>query len=167
MERQVREHLLAVANRTFMSVMEVLRLNKIYAPLLTGREGVCYAVLNLNTGQMEFAEAIGVRIAPEKEKKYLTLAQEKAYRLFRNIKKGHLTSLESVNKECNMWGGAVKGEKYIHSVSGLPDVCVSGLLDSVMAISIAAAVQDVGGRIAGIEVVIRDSHLRLQYTLPQ
>ncbi len=139
MKKEEKDRILGIANSIFWAAVAVLHLDE--------KSGAYYSVLDIETGQMGFSEPIGGMISPEKEKEYCMLSQEKAYRLSKNIENGHLTSLESSDVNRGMYGGAIKGRKYIHSISGLPSVSrlpkISGFYDSIAAVSICAGVDDI------------------------
>lgn len=83
-----------------------------------GRRGGCFCLMDRKTGQVLLLAFVGV---PPREKmdKYQKFALEKAKRLFRYPE--HTTSWESRNPKKNQWGGAVAGEEFIYSFSGLPE----------------------------------------------
>jgi hypothetical protein len=55
-------------------------------------------------------------IPEEKKEKYFSFSQEKAWRLFSQIKNGHFDSFQSRNEEENQYGGAVYFGSYLKNM---------------------------------------------------
>lgn len=82
-----------------------------------GRTGAYFCVAHKETGAPLFVVPV-LNVPREKARKYCRLSQEKAQRL--SDHPGHLTSKESANPKEDKWPGAIKGDKHIYSLSGLP-----------------------------------------------
>ena len=59
---------------------------------------------------------------PEKVKKYYSLANAKAVRLYSFASQNHVSSWQSRDKDANRWGGAIRAGDVIFSFSGLPEL---------------------------------------------
>lgn len=85
-----------------------------------GKRGGFFCLMDKKTGEILLLCLIG-QVPFEKIERYRSLAQEKATRLFSHLTEGHLTSYESRDPVNDKWGGAIVGDKYIHSFSGFPE----------------------------------------------
>lgn len=85
------------------------------------RDGGYFCLLSKTSGKPLFIALIG-KVHEEKADKYLKLAQEKAIRLHDlHGRKKHLSSWQSREPENKRYGGAIIGDHYIWSFSGLPE----------------------------------------------
>lgn len=85
--------------------------------------------------------------------------QEKAQRLAEHP--GHMTSYESRDPSSNKWGGAIRGKKYIYSISGLPEQ-----LDELVSALFAYAVDDLDPPEAKVFLEVNDNEYYKAKLLP-
>ncbi len=83
-----------------------------------GRTGAYVCIIDHRTGQMILHALIG-HGTPEKIAKWRELSLEKATRLLNNLPLGHETSEESMDEARSMYPGAIMGNDYIFSLSGM------------------------------------------------
>lgn len=82
------------------------------------KEGGYFAMFDIARGNLELLASI--RYNPQdKVEGRQRVSQEKCARILAN---GHFTSYESRKPAAGQWGGAVRGEGYIFSFSGLPEL---------------------------------------------
>ena len=81
------------------------------------RYGGYYSILDKESGKIIYSFLVG-RVPINKMSKYMRYSQEKAVRLYKNLRNMHITSLESRNEEKKQYEGAINGRRFIHSFSG-------------------------------------------------
>jgi hypothetical protein len=118
---------------TAVSVLNFLRKEWPEKADLKDRKGGYYCVAELNGSTISVTRICVVR--DEKRERYESLAQEKVQRLGQNPR--HVLSLQSRDEAKDRWGGAVRGQEYLHGFSGLTE-----RLDSLVSIGIALANKD-------------------------
>ncbi|OGG69494.1 hypothetical protein A3I99_01045 [Candidatus Kaiserbacteria bacterium RIFCSPLOWO2_02_FULL_45_11b] len=132
------EQMVAIAQKIVTRAHHFLRVKE-----NVNKRGGYFVVVNHQRAEFILAVKIG-QVSKEKTEKYEVLAREKAWRLYGHI--GNWTSFESRNEKAGVvvydsirphcpawtelwgqWGGAVRGNRYIFSFSGFPE-----LLDEAM-----------------------------------
>lgn len=105
----------------------------------SSKMGGYFCLLDIQTGSILVTTIIGT-VNSSKALKYKQLAEEKALRLHHlHIFGGSvISSYQSRNEEEEKWGGAVLGERFIYSFSGLPE-----LHDECISLSIASVAGDI------------------------
>ncbi len=102
-----------------------------------GRRGGYLSILDIQTGQMVCTVSVGI-FPIWKDQRYRMLSAEKAYRLYRNLPLGHITSGQSADDKFCRYDGAIKTKRYILSFSGLS----SGKADSTLMVCLAKLIDD-------------------------
>ncbi len=97
------------------------------------RKSGYFTLRDIIDGKVIFTIMLG-EVPKEKQEKYLSLSLEKGQRLFRNYRLNFqdFSSWQTRNPDKDLWGGAVRTEKYILSFSGLAE-----LLDETLVLEMA------------------------------
>ena len=111
---------IAAASNTVTTLRNVLEKYQEKLPDFQRKYGGFLCIMDIRTGKIIKTTLIGA-VPSEKAERYKSLSQEKAQRLFLNIKGGHITSYESRSPQGDKWGGAIATEKLIISFSGFPE----------------------------------------------
>ncbi len=104
---------LVYAERIISVAVDLLRRNG-----QSDKEGGYFAVFEIGRANLVLLASIGYNLQSKIEGRQ-QVSQEKCTRILAN---GHPTSYESREPVAGRWGGAVRGEGYIFSFSGLPEL---------------------------------------------
>lgn len=97
------------------------------------RQSGYFTLRDITSGRVIFTIMLG-DVPKEKQEKYLNFSLEKGDRLFKNYKSNfkNFSSWQTRNPDKDLWGGAIRTDKYVLSFSGL-----SELLDEALVLELA------------------------------